>query len=107
MKQAILLCAMLTSGWAMPAQAQVIDADLIPPPVTAPADEHAAKQSAMPYAHPTLAAEARWPGATVALILGMFVAAAGVGIVVKMEAEDDPAASHVHGAHGHGAEHPH
>jgi hypothetical protein len=76
------------------------------------ADAHAEVHLA--YKHPKLPADARWAGATTLLILGMFLAAAAVGVVVYSEA---PALTHAadgdshdehHGhdaGHGHGAYH--
>ena len=54
----------------------------------------------------------RWPGVVVTVIGGMFVAAAAVGIVVRLNSPaEEPAAHHddhdarAHGSSGHGAHH--
>ena len=89
MSKMMLLWVMYLSATA---QAQMIDADLIPPPATTPHENAQGDKPA--YTHPTLPADAAWPGAMLAVVLGMFAAAAGVGIVVKLEAPEEPAAHH-------------
>jgi hypothetical protein len=64
----------------------------------------------LPYTHPQLPAAARWPGVTTLVILGSFVIAAGVGVVVRLNAPEElppthshdepPGASHHHGPGG-------
>src|SRR6185312_9863665 len=59
------------------------------------------------YAHPTLPAKVAWPGATVVLVCGLFLAAAAVGIVVRLNTPEDVPVAHSHdeppgGSHHHG-----
>src|SRR5688572_3762963 len=66
----------------------------------------------LPYPHPVIPDHANWAGATVLVILGMFLMAAGVGVVVRLNAPEElpvthshdepPGASHHHDHHGHG-----
>lgn len=83
------------------AQADITGDEL--PPATSPAHEtpHEVELN-LTYSHPTLPAEASWPGATVVLILGMFLAAAAVGVVVRMDAPEETPDAHGHDDHGHG-----
>jgi hypothetical protein len=86
------------------------------PPATVPIHgghgEHgAAGQHASQTNTPVLPMDARWAGATTLIILGSFLLAAGVGIVVYQEAPalthdadgDSHDEHHGHDDHGHGA----
>jgi hypothetical protein len=79
------------------------------PPATESSTEHA-EEMHLTYTHPQLPADARWAGVTTLIILGSFLAAAGVGIVVYQDkpaeehaAHDDAHDEHGHGHHGHDA----
>jgi hypothetical protein len=48
------------------------------------------------YDHPTIPAEASWSGAITLLILGMFLMAAGVGVVVRLNAPEEVPPAHSH-----------
>jgi hypothetical protein len=106
MRTLLTITLLLTLSATARAQAELTD---LIPPATAPT-ERLEPQVSPPYAHPTLPAEAAWPGATVILILAMFVAAAAVGVVVRLDApqevptahshDEPPGASHHHGPGG-------
>src|SRR5437762_2051965 len=81
------------------AQADLGDLPTLPP-ATGPAVEQHEAELNLAYTHPTLPAEASWPGATVVLILGMFLAAAAVGVVVRMDAPEETPDAHGHDDHG-------
>jgi hypothetical protein len=85
----------------------------------AAAQEHAAAaepasgqvEHASEIAHPTLSSDGSWAGVMVIVVLGMFLAAAAVGVVVRANMPEElpppahshdepPGASHHHGAGG-------
>ena len=76
----------------------------------APATQHAQTKShgeshAIAYDHPAIPEPAPWAGATVIVILGMFLLAAAVGVGVRMNAPDEMPPTHSHdeppGTSGH------
>jgi hypothetical protein len=75
-----------------------------PPPATHAAAQEREAQIHPPYTHPQLAGDARWAGATTLIILGSFLAAAAVGVVVYTEKSAETHAAHddAHDEHGHG-----
>jgi hypothetical protein len=85
------------------------------PHSTAPAhaaghSEAHAESHALSYDHPAVSPPAPWAGATVIVILGMFLLAAAVGVGVRMNTPEDVPESHSHDdAHGasHDAHHHH
>jgi len=53
--------------------------------------------------HPQLSHDTTWAGAMVIVVLGMFVAAAAVGVVVRANMPDEPPMADAHhDDHGHG-----
>ena len=62
------------------------------------AAEEAPQEAAtkLAYPHPVVPADAPWAGAIVVLILGMFAAAAGVGVVVRANAPQEVPVAHSH-----------
>jgi hypothetical protein len=59
--------------------------------------------AASPDHRPTLPSESPWPGILIILILGMFLAAAIVGPVVRYHAPEEVPAASSHDEHGGGA----
>ena len=106
MKKSMILIAAACLSISSFAFAQAEVGDLIPPPATGPAHEtpHEVELN-LAYNHPTLPADASWPGATIVLILGMFLAAAAVGVVVRMEAPEETPDAHGHGNDDHALGH--
>ena len=97
MKINIMLCAALLGFWLVascPAQTDVTD---LPPAPTETAEQ---VEHVPAYPHPTLPAEGElWTGPMLIIVAGMFLAAAIVGPLHRMEMP--PEQPDVHAAHGH------
>lgn len=79
----------------------------MPPPAEGAASVSESHEPNLAYDHPTLPAEALWPGTIVTLILGSFLLAAGVGVVVRLNTPEEVPAAHSHdeppgASHHHG-----
>jgi hypothetical protein len=57
--------------------------------------------------HPVLSNDSWWAGVMVILVLGMFLAALGVGIAVRLNPPDEPPPEPAHDDHAHGHGHGH
>ena len=67
------------------------------------AAEHAVAANALPYTHPVLPPHpAAWAGVVVIVILGMFLAAATIGPIVRANMPEEVPDAHSHDEHGHG-----
>jgi hypothetical protein len=75
-----------------------------PSPANHAAAEEREAEIHPPYTHPQLPGDARWAGATTLIILGSFLAAAAVGVVVYTEKPVETHTAHddAHDDHGHG-----
>jgi hypothetical protein len=95
---------LLFSIFAAPCLAQVDLPDVAPPPAAPHVD------TAPAYTHPTVpSSDAVWPGAVLLVVIGMFLAAAVIGPIVRMEMPEEiplqshdepPGSSHHHGPSG-------
>ena len=88
---------------------RAIIALLICVPTWAAAAEH---DVAIPEApdkepHPVLSNDSWWAGVMIILVLGMFLAALGVGIAVQLNPPDEPPPEPAHNDHAHGHGHGH
>jgi hypothetical protein len=59
------------------------------------------------HPHPVISQNGWWAGVMIILILGMFLAALGVGIAIRLNPPEEPPPEpahddDAHGAHGHG-----
>lgn len=68
------------------------------------------------HSHPTISSNSAWAGRMVIIIIAMFVAAAVVGVAVRLNTPEAPPQPHDdhhddghddHGAHGHASDHGH
>jgi hypothetical protein len=110
-----LLAAMMLCGNVLAQEIEITERLPSTEPIHGGHDEHraAAEELHLAYSHPTLPMDARWAGATTLIILGSFLLAVGVGIVVYQEAPpvthdahaDSHDEHHGHDDHGHGGHH--
>jgi hypothetical protein len=98
MRIAILLMLTFNVGMAMAAEEVSHDASH---------EVHAASHAEVTREttpHPRISDDTTWAGAMVIVIIGMFVAAAAVGVVVRANMPDEPPQPDAHhDDHGHGS----
>src|SRR5262249_46957483 len=87
MKRLVLLMVLCLTGWALAQEEH---------PTTHPAERNGAGQ-----AHPVLPEHATWAGSMVIVILEMFLCAAVIGVVVRLNTPEQPPEPTSHDDHGH------
>src|SRR5688572_27300718 len=92
-KKFLMVAMLCVSGTAMAAQQGHA-------PATGGAKDAHAAEVHLAYDHPRLPGDARWAGATTLVILGLFLLAAGVGVVVRLNAPEELPETHSHDEHG-------
>ena len=92
---AIVAAAIVSAGATTLCLAQARP-EMPPPAEGAAASVSESREPSLAYDHPTLPAEALWPGTIVTLILGSFLLAAGVGVVVRLNTPQEVPAAHSH-----------
>jgi hypothetical protein len=102
----LILSLVVVLGLCSFAAAQVEVEDMLAPlPVTKPSHDAHGDEPHVSGTHPKLPEDARWAGATTLVIVGLFFAAAAVGVVVRLHAPDEFPETHSHdehgGSHGH------